>query len=131
MERPPIRVMIVDDQPAVRRGLHDILETADDMVVCGEASAVADVRAVAERTRPDVAVIDLRLADGTGVDASRLIQSGHPGTQVLVLTSASEDEARLASRMAGASGHLAKQVRSGEIVAAIRAVAEGRWWPPT
>ena len=122
----PVRVMLVDDHEVVRNGLRAMLEAAGEMRVVAEAGAVADAIAQAERTQPDVVVMDVRLADGSGIEATREIRARRPETQVLMLTSFADDEALFASIMAGASGYVLKQIRGLDLVAAIRAVARGQ-----
>src|SRR5580765_2888046 len=118
--------MLVDDHEVVRDGVRALLETADDIVICAEAGSVRDAIAEAERTRPDVVVMDVRLADGSGIEATREIRAQRPKTAVIMLTSFADDEALFASIMAGASGYVLKQVRSDDLVRAIRAVGAGK-----
>jgi two-component system response regulator DevR len=122
----PLRVLLVDDHEVVRSGIASLLKATEDIVVAGEAGTVQDAIAEADRTRPDVVVMDVRLADGSGIEATREIRARRPKTQVLMLTSFADDEALFASIMAGASGYVLKQVKSGELVRAIRAVGEGQ-----
>lgn len=122
----PIRVMVVDDHEVVRQGVRVLLESAGDIVVCAEAGRVADAVASAGTARPDVVVMDVRLADGSGIEACREIRARQPTTQVIMLTSFSDDEALFASIMAGAAGFVLKQVRGGDLVRSIRAVASGQ-----
>jgi DNA-binding NarL/FixJ family response regulator len=122
---PPLRVMIVDDHEIVRDGIRAMLHAEDDIVVTAEAGTVQEAVDEADRTRPDVVVMDVRLADGSGIEATREIRANHPDTKVLMLTSFADDEALFASIMAGASGYVLKQVRSGDLVRAIRAVGAG------
>jgi DNA-binding NarL/FixJ family response regulator len=122
---PPLRVMLVDDHEVVRDGIRAMLATEDDIHVTTEAGTVREAIDEADRTRPDVVVMDVRLADGSGIEATREIRAKHPTTRVLMLTSFADDEALFASIMAGASGYVLKQVRSGELVRAIRAVGAG------
>ncbi|HZU18609.1 MAG TPA: response regulator transcription factor [Candidatus Dormibacteraeota bacterium] len=124
--RLPLRVMLVDDHEVVRSGLRAMLEAAGDIRVVAEAGTVAEAVAEAERVRPDLVVMDVRLADGSGIEATREIRTRRPETRVLMLTSFADDEALFASIMAGASGYVLKQIRGGELVRAIRAVGEGR-----
>jgi DNA-binding NarL/FixJ family response regulator len=126
VKRMPIRVLLVDDHEVVRSGIASMLKATDDIVVAGEAGTVHDAVAEAERARPDVVVMDVRLADGSGIEATREIKSRRSHTQVLMLTSFADDEALFASIMAGASGYVLKQVKSGELVRAIRAVGQGQ-----
>ena len=122
----PIRVMLVDDHEVVRDGIRSLLEASDDIVICAEAATVQGSIDEAARTRPDVVVMDVRLADGSGIEATREIRANRPKTQVLMLTSFADDEALFASIMAGASGYVLKQIQGAEIVKAIREVAAGK-----
>jgi two-component system, NarL family, response regulator DevR len=124
-KKPPLRVMLVDDHEIVRDGIRAMLATQEDVVVTAEAGTVRDAVDEAERTRPDVVVMDVRLADGSGIEATREIRANHPATRVLMLTSFADDEALFASIMAGASGYVLKQVKSGDLMRAIRAVGAG------
>jgi len=118
--------MLVDDHEIVRDGIRTMLDPEDDIVVTAEAGSVSEAVAEAARTRPDVIVMDVRLTDGSGIEATREILAAHPETRVLMLTSFADDEALFASIMAGASGYVLKQVRSGELLRAIKAVGEGQ-----
>jgi two-component system, NarL family, response regulator DevR len=122
---PPLRVMLVDDHEIVRDGIRAMLDVEDDVVVTTEAASVREAVDEADRTRPDVIVMDVRLSDGSGIEATREIRAKHPNTKVLMLTSFADDEALFASIMAGASGYVLKQVRSGDLLRAIRAVGAG------
>ncbi len=122
----PLRVMLVDDHEVVRNGLRAMLEATGDIRVVAEAGTVRDAVIQAERTRPEIVVMDVRLADGSGIEATREIRAQRPATQVLMLTSFADDEALFASIMAGASGYVLKQIRGGELVRAIRAVGQGQ-----
>jgi two-component system, NarL family, response regulator DevR len=124
-KRPPLRVMLVDDHEVVRDGIRAMLASEDDIFVTSEAGTVREAVDEADRTRPDVVVMDVRLADGSGIEATREILASHPATKVLMLTSFADDEALFASIMAGASGYVLKQVRSGDLVRAIRSVGAG------
>ncbi len=121
----PLRVMLVDDHEIVRDGIRGMLRTTDDVVVTAEAGSVREAIDEADRTRPDVVVMDVRLTDGSGIEATREILSRHPKTRVLMLTSFADDEALFSSIMAGASGYVLKQVKSNELLRAIRAVGAG------
>ncbi|MFL5792054.1 MAG: response regulator [Actinomycetota bacterium] len=121
----PLRVMLVDDHEIVRDGIRAMLETQDDIVVATEAGSVRDAIDEAARTRPDVVVMDVRLTDGSGIEATREIRAARPATKVLMLTSFADDEALFASIMAGASGYVLKQVKSNDLLHAIRAVGAG------
>ena len=120
------RVMLVDDHEVVRDGIKMLLDAQEDLQVVAEAGTVADAVREAERVVPDVVVMDVRLADGSGIEATREIRARRPETKVLMLTSFADDEALFASIMAGASGYVLKQIRGGELVRAIRAVGEGQ-----
>jgi DNA-binding NarL/FixJ family response regulator len=120
-----IRVFLLDDHEIVRRGLRDLLEGEDDIEVVGEAGTVAEAVDRVPSTRPDVAVLDVRLPDGNGVEACRDIRSTHPEVRCLMLTSFADDEALFDAIMAGASGYLLKQIRSMDLVESVRKVAQG------
>ena len=127
-ERPErfLRLMLVDDHEVVRSGLKTMLEAAGDVRVVAEAGTVKDAIIQADRTKPDVIVMDVRLADGSGIEATREIRAQRPETKVLMLTSFADDEALFASIMAGASGYVLKQIRGGDLVRAIRSVGQGQ-----
>jgi DNA-binding NarL/FixJ family response regulator len=119
-----IRVLIVDDHEVVREGLRSLLRRRSDMAVVGEADSVASAIEEARRSQPDVVVMDVRLSDGSGVEACREIRAERPDTKVIMLTSYADDEAVFASILAGASGYLLKQTRTQALADAIgRAVA--------
>ena len=122
---PPLRVMLVDDHEVVRSGVRSLLKTQDDIVVTAEAGSVREAIEEADRTKPDVIVMDVRLADGSGIEATREIRAKHPEIRVVMLTSFADDEALFASIMAGASGYVLKQVRGNELVRAIKTVGAG------
>lgn len=121
-----IRVMLVDDHEVVRQGIRALVEAAGEMTVVVEAAGVAEAVDRAATTLPDVIVMDVRLADGSGIEATREIRAARPDTKVIMLTSFADDEALFASIMAGAAGYVLKQVRSNDLVRSIRAVAEGQ-----
>jgi two-component system response regulator DevR len=124
-KQPPLRVMLVDDHEVVRAGIRALLQASDDIVVTAEAGSVREAIDEADRSRPDVVVMDVRLADGSGIEATREIRTKHPKTAVVMLTSFADDEALFASIMAGASGYVLKQVKGGELLRAIRTVGSG------
>jgi DNA-binding NarL/FixJ family response regulator len=123
--KPLLRVMLVDDHEIVRDGIRSVLAAEDDIVVATEAGTVQEAIHEADRTKPDVVVMDVRLSDGSGIEATREIRARQPDTRVLMLTSFADDEALFASIMAGASGYVLKQVRSDDLLRAIRAVGAG------
>jgi two-component system, NarL family, response regulator DevR len=120
-----VRVFLCDDHDVVRRGLRDLLETEDDLEVVGEADTAELAVKRIGALRPDVAILDVRLPDGDGVEVCRDVRSRHPEVACLMLTSFSDDEALFDAVMAGAAGYLLKQVRETDLVAAVRTVAAG------
>jgi len=118
--------MLVDDHEVVRDGIKALLATMEDMVVAAEAGTVHEAVARAAHALPDVVVMDVRLADGSGIEATREIRAQHPATQVLMLTSFADDEALFASIMAGAAGYVLKQIKGDELLRAIRTVGAGQ-----
>lgn len=121
----PLRVLLVDDHEVVRQGLRSLIDRQEDMEVVAEASSVAEAIQESDRRRPDIVVMDIRLSDGSGVEACRDIRSQHPDIKVIMLTSYADDEAVVSSIVAGASGYLLKQVRGRDLVEAIRTVGGG------
>jgi DNA-binding NarL/FixJ family response regulator len=119
------RVFLLDDHEVVRRGLRDLLEAEDDLEVVGEAGTAEEAYGRIPATSPDVAVLDVRLPDGDGVEVCREIRSRHPEIQCLMLTSFADDEALFSAIMAGASGYLLKQVKGTDLVDAVRRVGRG------
>ena len=119
------RVMLVDDHEVVRQGLRALIEAEEDLEVVVEAGDVAEAVSRAKTFEPDVVVMDVRLPDGTGVEACRDIRSANPDIAVLMLTSFSDDQALFDSIMAGAAGYLLKQVRGQELIDSIRRVGAG------
>ena len=120
-----LRVMLVDDHEVVRDGVKSLLEAAGGILVVAEAATVREAVANAERSFPHVIVMDVRLADGSGIEATREIRSRRPDTAVLMLTSFADDDALFASIMAGAAGYVLKQIRGDDLVQAVRAVGRG------
>ena len=120
------RILICDDHEVVREGLRGLLGRQAGMTVVGEAGTVAEAVEAAARTAPDVVIMDVRLPDGSGVEACRAIREARPETKVIMLTSYADDEALFASIIAGASGYLLKQTRGQVVVDAVTAVAAGR-----
>ena len=121
----PITVFMLDDHELVRRGVRDLLESEGDIKVVGEASTEAEAIGRVHALEPDVAILDVRLREGNGVQACREIRYLHLRTACLMLTSFADDEALFQAIMAGASGYVLKQIRSGDLVDAVRRVAAG------
>ena len=120
-----IGVFLLDDHEIVRRGVRELLESNDDMEVVGEAGTAEEALARIPATRPQVAVLDVRLPDGNGVEVCREVRSRMPEVQCLMLTSFSDDEALIDAIMAGAAGYVLKQIRGNDLADAIRRVARG------
>lgn len=125
-ERMTIRVFLVDDHEIVRRGLADLLELEADLEIVGEAGSTLDARHRIPAAQPDVAILDVRLPDGTGVEVCREIRDTSPKTRSLMLTSYSDDEALFDSIMAGAAGYVLKEIHGHDLVSAVRQVAAGQ-----
>lgn len=121
-----IRVFLLDDHEIVRRGLADLLELERDIEVVGEAGSKADALHRLPACHPDVAILDVRLPDGSGVEVCREIRDTMPGTKALMLTSYTDDEALFDAIMAGASGYVLKEIRGTALVDAVRQIASGR-----
>src|SRR6058998_3241762 len=126
MVKERLRILLVDDHEVVRDGVKSLINANDDLAVVAEAGSVQEAIDQAIRTKPDVVVMDVRLADGSGIEATREIRARLEKTQVLMLTSFADDEALFASIMAGAAGYVLKQIRGGELVRAIREVGAGK-----
>jgi DNA-binding NarL/FixJ family response regulator len=121
-----IRVFLLDDHELVRRGIRELLESEGDMEVVGEAGTAEEAVGRIPATSPDVAILDLRLPDGDGIEVCREVRSRHPEIACILLTSFSDDEAVYAAIMAGAAGYLLKQIRGNDLVSGIRQVSEGQ-----
>jgi two-component system response regulator DevR len=121
-----IRVFLVDDHELARRGIAGLLEAESDIEVIGEAGTAAQARSRILATRPDVAVLDVRLPDGSGIDVCREIRSGDPEISCLMLTAYDDDEAIYAAVIAGAAGYVLKDIRGSGLVESVRNVASGR-----
>ena len=121
-----IRVFLLDDHEVVRYGLREMLEREGDIEVVGESGSAVEASHRIPALRPNVAVLDGRLPDGSGIDVCREIRSVDPTIQALILTSYEDDEALFAAIMAGASGYVLKQIRGNDLVDAIRRVAAGQ-----
>jgi two-component system response regulator DevR len=123
-ENRPLRVLLVDDHEIVRTGLRALL-VGVGMEIAGEASTVAEAIDAAKRLKPDIVLMDVRLPDGSGVEASREIRAAQPETKVLFLTAFEDEDAILATVFANADGHLLKEIGSENLVQAIQAAARG------
>lgn len=121
----PLRLLVVDDHEVVRQGLVALLGRREGFQVVAEASTVAEAIAEARRHRPDIVILDVRLPDGSGVEACRDIRAELPETRVIMLTSYPDEEAVLSAIVAGAAGYLLKQIRARDLVAALEAVGRG------
>ena len=132
-KRPPlpaakaktIRLLLVDDHEVVRVGLRTVLHNREDITVVGEAGTKAAAVRAATRLRPDIVLMDVRLPDGSGIDAGRSILASHPTTRIIFLTSYSDDNSALASVLAGAQGYVLKNIDSNLLIQSIRAVFNG------
>ncbi|MCR3727345.1 DNA-binding NarL/FixJ family response regulator [Streptomyces umbrinus] len=125
-EEGKITVFLLDDHEVVRRGVHELLSAEDDFEVVGEAGTAADALARIPASHPDVAVLDVRLPDGSGVEVCREIRSRDESIKCLMLTSYADDEALFDAIMAGASGYVLKAIRGEELLSAVRDVAAGK-----
>jgi two-component system response regulator DevR len=122
---PPIRVYLLDDHEVVRQGLRAVLESAGDIEVVGESGSAVDATHRIPALRPDVAVLDARLPDGSGIEVCRSVRAVDPTIRALILTSYDDDEALFAAIMAGASGYVLKEIKGTDLVSAVRQVAAG------
>jgi two-component system response regulator DevR len=122
----PISVYILDDHEVVRQGLRTLLESSGDIVVVGESGSAADAANRIPALRPEVAVLDGRLPDGSGIEVCRAIRSVDPTIKALILTSYDDDEALFAAIMAGAAGYVLKDILGTDLIDAIRRVAAGQ-----
>jgi DNA-binding NarL/FixJ family response regulator len=122
---PAIRLLVVDDHEVVREGLVSMLDRRPGFSVVGQAGTVADAVSLAEKLEPDLVVMDVRLPDGSGIEACRDIRAHRPQTRVVMLTSYPDEEAVLAAIVAGASGYLLKQLRARDLVGALESVGQG------
>jgi len=120
-----VRVFLLDDHEVVRRGVRELLEAEDDIEVVGEAGTADEAYGRIPATSPNVAILDVRLPDGNGVEVCREIRSSHPEIACLMLTSFADDEALFSAIMAGASGYVLKQVRGTDLVDGVRRVGRG------
>jgi two-component system response regulator DevR len=120
-----IRVFLLDDHEMIRRGIGDLLEAEHDIVVVGEASTASEALRRIPATKPDVAILDARLPDGSGIEVCRTVRSSHPEIRCVILTSYDDSDAIFAAVMAGAAGYLLKEIRGTSLVDGIRQVAAG------
>jgi two-component system, NarL family, response regulator DevR len=120
-----IRVFILDDHELVRKGVRSLLEGDPDIEVVGEAATAAEALTRAPLARPDVAILDVRLEEGNGIEVCRDLRSVLPDLACIMLTSFADDEALYASVMAGASGYVLKRIRAGELIEDVKKVAGG------
>jgi two-component system response regulator DevR len=121
----PLRILVVDDYEVVRQGLVSLLERRSEFQVVAQAGTAAEAIAAARTYRPDLIIMDVRLPDGSGIEACREIRAERPATRVVMLTSYPDESAVFAAIVAGASGYLLKQVRGRDLVAALEAVGRG------
>jgi two-component system, NarL family, response regulator DevR len=121
-----IRVFLLDDHEMVRRGLKDLFNSHHDIEIVGESGSARDAEARIPALRPDVALLDARLADGSGVEVCRAIRSVDPSINAIILTSYDDDEALFAAIMAGAAGYILKQIIGVDLVDVVRKVASGQ-----
>jgi DNA-binding NarL/FixJ family response regulator len=121
----PLRLLVVDDHEVVRQGLVSLLDRREHFQVVAEAGTAAEAVEMARKFEPDLVVMDVRLPDGSGIEACREIRSEFPATRVVILTSYPDEEAVLSAIIAGASGYLLKQIRSRDLVSALESVGRG------
>ena len=126
MKDPPIRIIIVDDHEMVRKGLRAFLDLEKGLLIVGEAGTVAEAVALVERLHPQMVLLDVKLPDASGMDACRRLLAVAPQLRILVLTSYAEDATVVAAVQSGAHGYVLKDVRTDDLIRAIRTVAEGR-----
>lgn len=120
-----VRVFLLDDHEIVRRGLRELIESEENMVVVGEAGTAEEALNRVPAVRPDVAVLDVRLPDGSGVEVCRALRERMPELQCLMLTSFADDEALFSAIIAGAAGYVLKQIKGNDLIDAIRKVSRG------
>jgi len=125
IEARPLRLLVVDDHEVVRQGLVSLLDRREHFQVVAEAGTAAEAVEMARKFEPDLVVMDVRLPDGSGIEACREIRAEFPATRVVILTSYPDEEAVLSAIIAGASGYLLKQIRSRDLVSALESVGRG------
>lgn len=121
----PIRVFLLDDHEMVRLGLRDLLVSAGGFIVVGESASAREAIRRIPALRPNVALLDVRLPDGSGIEVRRQVRARDPRIRAVMVTTFDDDEARLSALLAGASGFVLKQIRSGDLAASLRRVAAG------
>src|SRR3989304_2295485 len=126
MKVPPISIVIVDDHEMVRKGLRAFLDLEKDLVIVGEAGTGADAVALVKRLHPRMGLLDVKLPDAPGMEACRRLLAIEPQLRILVLTSYAEDATVVAAVQSGAHGYVLKDIRTDDLIRAIRTVAEGR-----
>jgi two-component system response regulator DevR len=124
-EPRPLRLLVVDDHEVVRQGLVALIDRREKFQVVAEAGSVEEALDAARRFQPDLVIMDVRLPDGSGIEACREIRAELPATRVVMLTSYPDEEAVLSAIIAGASGYLLKQIRARDLVSALEAVGRG------
>ena len=125
IEARPLRLLVVDDHEVVRQGLVSLLDRREHFQVVAEAGTAAEAVEMARKFEPDLVVMDVRLPDGSWIEACREIRAEFPATRVVILTSYPDEEAVLSAIIAGASGYLLKQIRSRDLVSALESVGRG------
>jgi two-component system, NarL family, response regulator DevR len=124
--RKPIRLLLVDDHEVVRVGLRTVLHNRQGITVVGEAGSKAAAVQAVKRLKPDIVLMDVRLPDGSGVEASRDIFAGHPATRIIFLTSYMNGDSARAAMLAGAQGYVVKNIDSGRLIRSIHDVSNGQ-----
>jgi two-component system response regulator DevR len=122
----PIRLLIVDDHEVVRVGLRTVLHNRQGITVVGEAGSKAAAVQAVKRLKPDIVLMDVRLPDGSGVEAARDIFAGHPATRVIFLTSYMNGDSARAAMLAGAQGYVVKNIDSDQLIRSILGVSKGQ-----
>ncbi|WP_375480633.1 response regulator [uncultured Jatrophihabitans sp.] len=125
-QAPVTRIFLLDDHEIVRRGLAELLSAVEDFEVVGEAGTAAEALRRIPAVEPDVAILDGRLPDGSGIEVCRVVREDHPNVKCLILTSYDDDDAIFAAVLAGAAGYVLKQIRASNLIDAVRQVAAGQ-----